>query len=145
MTFLEAALEILKRERKPLHYKELTERAIERKLLTFVGRTPEVTMQTQLTNAVKKAPGNPFVRARPGVFGLLGYPEAALEPEPEPQEKEKEKERAGGRAVATSSASNGNGGKNGGPEGERGRRRRRGGRGKGRRAEPTETQMGAQG
>ncbi|MBN2576937.1 MAG: hypothetical protein JXP73_20405, partial [Deltaproteobacteria bacterium] len=25
MTFLEAALEILKRERKPLHYKELTE------------------------------------------------------------------------------------------------------------------------
>src|SRR5581483_9722650 len=82
MTFLEAALEILKRERKPLHYKELTERAMERKLLTFVGRTPEVTMQTQLTNAVKKAPGNPFVRVKPGVFGLLRYPEAALEPEP---------------------------------------------------------------
>src|ERR1039458_6467786 len=40
MTFLEAALEILKRERKPLHYKELTEKAMERKLLTFVGRTP---------------------------------------------------------------------------------------------------------
>ena len=34
MTFLEAALEILKRERKPLHYKELTEKAMERKLLT---------------------------------------------------------------------------------------------------------------
>src|SRR4051812_11048725 len=83
MTFLEAALEILKRERKPLHYKELTERAMEKKLLTFVGRTPEVTMQTQLTNAVKKAPGAPFVRVKPGVFGLLRYPEAPLEPEPE--------------------------------------------------------------
>lgn len=46
-----------------------------KKLLTFVGRTPEVTMQTQLTSAVKKAPGNPFVRVKPGVFGLLRYPE----------------------------------------------------------------------
>jgi hypothetical protein len=80
MTFLEAALEILKRERKPLHYKELTEKAMERKLLTFVGRTPEVTMQTQLTSAVKKAPGAPFVRVKPGLFGLLRYPEAAPEP-----------------------------------------------------------------
>src|SRR3569833_3460196 len=48
-------------------------------LLTFVGRTPEVTMQTQLTTAVKKAPGNPFVRVKPGVFGLLRYPELTAE------------------------------------------------------------------
>ena len=54
MTFLEAALEILRREGRPLHYKDLTERAMGKKLLTFVGRTPEVTMQTQLTAAVKK-------------------------------------------------------------------------------------------
>ena len=75
MTFLEAALEILRHEGKPLHYKELTEHALGKKLLTFVGRTPEVTMQTQLTAAVKKAPGNPFVRTKPGFFGLLRYPE----------------------------------------------------------------------
>src|SRR3954463_3634499 len=86
MTFLEAALEILKRERKPLHYKDLTERAMDKKLLTFVGRTPEVTMQTQLTNAVKKAPGNPFVRVKPGIFGLLRYPELTAE-EREAEEK----------------------------------------------------------
>ena len=49
MTFLEAALEILKRERKPLHYKELTERAMDKKLLTFVGRTPEVTECVRVT------------------------------------------------------------------------------------------------
>src|SRR5256885_6863976 len=79
MTFLEAAEAILKRERKPLHYKELTERAMERKMLTFVGRTPEVTMQTQLTAAVKKAPGNPFVRVKPGIFGLLRYPDVTAE------------------------------------------------------------------
>jgi hypothetical protein len=82
MTFLEAALEILKRERKALHFKELTEKAINNKLLTFVGRTPEVTMQTQLTNMVKKQPGNPFVRVKPGVFGLLRYPELPVPSEP---------------------------------------------------------------
>ena len=79
MTFLEAALEILRHEGQPLHYKELTERALGKKLLTFVGRTPEVTMQTQLTAAVKKAPGNPFVRTKPGMFGLLRYPEVTAE------------------------------------------------------------------
>src|SRR5215471_9798414 len=79
MTFLEAALEILRHEGRPLHYKELTERALGKKLLTFVGRTPEVTMQTQLTAAVKKAPGNPFVRTKPGMFGLLRYPEVSAE------------------------------------------------------------------
>src|SRR6478609_1401508 len=79
MTFLEAALEILRHEGRPLHYKELTEHALGKKLLTFVGRTPEVTMQTQLTAAVKKAPGNPFVRVKPGIFGLLRYPEVTAE------------------------------------------------------------------
>jgi len=79
MTFLEAAFEVLRREGKPLHYKELTERVLGKKLLTFVGRTPEVTMQTQLTAAVKKAPGNPFVRVKPGIFGLLRYPELTAE------------------------------------------------------------------
>src|SRR6478752_3229948 len=90
MTFLEAALEILRREGRALHYKELTERAMDKKLLTFVGRTPEVTMQTQLTNAVKKAPGAPFVRVKPGIFGLLRYPEGVLEPLPADKEAEKE-------------------------------------------------------
>ena len=121
MTFLEAALEILRREGKPLHYKELTERAMTKKLLTFVGRTPEVTMQTQLTAAVKKAPGSPFVRVKPGIFGLLRYPELAPE-EREPEARESangEKPTEGGSRAAE--------------DGGRGRRRRRrGGRGRGR-------------
>lgn len=131
MTFLEAALEILRRERKPLHYKDITQKAMDRKLLTFVGRTPEVTMQTQLTAAVKKAPGNPFVRVKPGTFGLLRYPEAMPETEPPPRavaspaERPERPERArASTAAASDSATEG-----------RGRRRRRGGRGRGRREE----------
>lgn len=115
MTFLEAALEVLKREGKPLHYKELTERAMGKKLLTFVGRTPEVTMQTQLTAAVKKAPGSPFVRVKPGVFGLLRYPE--MPPEVEEPKARASADEGGADAKAR------------GEDGRR-RRRRRGGRGR---------------
>ncbi len=116
MTFLEAALEVLKREGKPLHYKELTERAMGKKLLTFVGRTPEVTMQTQLTGAVKKAPGSPFVRVKPGVFGLLRYPELPPEVE-EPKARTVVVDEGGADAKARA-------------EDGRRRRRRRGGRGR---------------
>src|SRR5690349_9749997 len=51
MTFLEAALEILRHEGKPLHFKELTERALGKKLLTFVGRTPEVSAEERAAYA----------------------------------------------------------------------------------------------
>ncbi len=141
MTFLEAAFEVLRREGKPLHYKELTERVLGKKLLTFVGRTPEVTMQTQLTGAVKKAPGNPFVRVKPGIFGLLRYPEltpeeraaAAKAEEAPPPRASAAPPRAGATAE-------------GGAAGEGGRRRRRrGGRGHGREdvANPTGSPVGS--
>src|SRR5438552_4651359 len=137
MTFLEAALEILKRERKPLHYKDLTERAMEKKLLTFVGRTPEVTMQTQLTAAVKKAPGSPFVRVKPGVFGLLRYPELSAE---ELKERDDKKRPAASSATAAPDSrparrdraeGSGGAGESDAADGEEGpgrRRRRRGAR-----------------
>ena len=121
MTFLEAALEVLRLEGKPLHYKELTERVIGKKLLTFVGRTPEVTMQTQLTAAVKKAPGNPFVRVKPGIFGLLRYPEVSAEERAAAAAAAKPVEEPPKRARAEDDSA---------PAGERGRRRRRGGRGR---------------
>jgi HB1, ASXL, restriction endonuclease HTH domain/Restriction endonuclease len=125
MTFLEAAFEVLRREGKPLHYKELTERVLGKKLLTFVGRTPEVTMQTQLTAAVKKAPGNPFVRVKPGIFGLLRYPELTAEERAAAAKAEEPAPRpvaAAPRAAGPAGAA-GEGGR---------RRRRRGGRGGGR-------------
>lgn len=75
MTFLEAAIEILKRERQPLHFKKLTQLAIERNLLTVIGRTPEITMQQRLNDALKKDdPGLILTREKPGVFGLRYYP-----------------------------------------------------------------------
>src|SRR4051794_37729657 len=148
MTFLEAALEILRHEGKPLHYKELTEHALGKKLLTFVGRTPEVTMQTQLTAAVKKAPGNPFVRVKPGIFGLLRYPEVTADERAAWAKIDAPPAAANGRAAERTSEDRGRDGGRGrdgaregregrdgppggaGRDGRRGRRRRgRGGRG----------------
>ncbi len=74
MTFLEAALAILKREGKPLHFKKLTEIALRENLLTVVGRTPEVTMQQRLNDALKKDTSLPLTREKPGIFGLRYYP-----------------------------------------------------------------------
>jgi hypothetical protein len=121
MTFLEAAFDVLRLEGKPLHYKDLTERVVGRKLLTFVGRTPEVTMQTQLTAAVKKAPGNPFVRVKPGIFGLLRYPEVSAEERAAATAKPAKPEEPPKRSRGDDDSA---------PAGDRGRRRRRGGRGR---------------
>ena len=74
MTFLEAAIAILKREGQPLHFKKLTEIALKENLLTVVGRTPEATMQQRLNDALKKDSTQSLTREKPGVFGLRFYP-----------------------------------------------------------------------
>lgn len=73
MTFLEAAIEVLRREGKPLHFKELTRLAIKYDLLSVVGRDPEQMMQTRLQAEVRR-PTSELTRVSPGVFGLRGQP-----------------------------------------------------------------------
>ena len=48
MTFTDAAAEVLRLIGRPLHYKEITDFAIERNLLSHVGKSPEVTMGARL-------------------------------------------------------------------------------------------------
>lgn len=71
MTFIEAAAEVLRHAGKPLHYKEITELAIAKNLLSHVGKTPEITMSHRLTAAIKKDDKDvPLVKVKPGVFAL---------------------------------------------------------------------------
>jgi restriction endonuclease Mrr len=71
MTFTEAAAEVLRIAGKPLHYKEITELAIEKNLLSHVGKSPEVTMGARLAALLKKEDKeNPIIRVKPGVFAL---------------------------------------------------------------------------
>ena len=66
MTFTEAAAEVLRIAGKPLHYKEITELAIEKNLLSHVGKSPEVTMGARL-EALLKAADVPRSLAEEGV------------------------------------------------------------------------------
>lgn len=74
MTFTEAAAEVLRIAGKPLHYKEITELAIEKNLLSHVGKSPEVTMGARLAALLKKEDKDTsIVRVKPGVFALRDW------------------------------------------------------------------------
>src|SRR5437762_9424336 len=80
MTFTEAAAEVLRLVGRPLHYKEITDLAIEKNLLSHVGKSPEVTMGARLAALVKKGDKeNPLVRVKPGVFALREWDPGTIE------------------------------------------------------------------
>src|SRR6187200_1401455 len=80
MTFTEAAAQVLRLVGKPLHYKEITDVAIEKDLLSHVGKSPEVTMGARLAALVKKGEkDNPLVRVKPGVFALREWDSTTIE------------------------------------------------------------------
>ncbi len=70
-TFKQSAIEILKKVKKPLHYKEITRLALESGILETVGTTPESSMNAQITVDIKhKGEGSDFMRTAPGTFTL---------------------------------------------------------------------------
>lgn len=70
MTFYEAAVEVLKESKRPLHYKKITELAISKSLLSHVGKMPEATMESLLTEEAEKSLDATIVKVRKGVFSL---------------------------------------------------------------------------
>src|SRR6185369_13396636 len=80
MTFTEAAAQVLRLVGKPLHYKEITDVAIEKNLLSHVGKSSEVTMGARLAALVKKGDkDNPLVRVKPGVFALREWDQDTID------------------------------------------------------------------
>ena len=72
MTFIEAARAVLDQEGRPLRSREIAEKAVASGLLSHVGKTPVQTMSARLSATVAKD-NSPFVRIRPGVFGLTEW------------------------------------------------------------------------
>ena len=70
-TFKQAAIEILKKSKKSLHYNEITRQALESGILATEGATPEATMGAQLAVDIKlKGKASDFIRTNPGTFTL---------------------------------------------------------------------------
>ncbi len=68
--YIKAAVQVLREEKRPLHYEEITRLALERGLLKGVNVShPEVTMAARLS-FVAKQEGASIVRAAFGVFQL---------------------------------------------------------------------------
>ncbi len=127
MTFTEAAVEVLKREGKPLHFRKIAEIAIHESLLDHVGKIPEDTMADQLAAHCKlPRPDRAIVVVQHATFALeeWGLPEDPLgleklvEPPPadEPAYRPRERHPIPARELARSS----------GRDAGRGRRREEG-------------------
>ena len=90
MTFTEAAVEVLRRAGKPLHFKEIAELALKENLLSHVGQDPELTMGQRLAAMAKREEDRKVVAVAPdGTFALLEWrvpEEAQVEPVPPPME-----------------------------------------------------------
>jgi len=127
MTFTEAAVEVLKREGKPLHFRKIAEIAIRDSLLDHVGKIPEDTMADQLAAHCKlPRPDRAIVVVQHATFALeeWGLPEdpAGLEklveppPADEPPYRPRERHPIPARELARGS----------GRDASRGRRREEG-------------------
>ncbi len=103
MTFTEAAVEVLRRAGKPLHFKDIADLACQGSLLSHVGQDPEVTMGQRLAAMAKREEDRKVVAVAPeGTFALLEWnvaPETIVEPvapplsPPEPAEMYRPRER----------------------------------------------------
>jgi restriction system protein len=71
LTFLEAAKAVLEEMKQPMHFKKITELAIQKKYLRSGGKTPEWTMGARLSVDVKeKGLRSEFIRTDSGKYGL---------------------------------------------------------------------------
>lgn len=70
MNFKQAAVKILEEAGKPLHYKEITKKALEQNLIQTDGATPWATMSALLSTDVKKEGSSFFIRTEPGHYYL---------------------------------------------------------------------------
>src|SRR5580692_8760521 len=95
MTFTDAAAEVLRLVGRPLHYKEITDIAIEKNLLSHVGKSPEVTMGARLAATLKKeSADNPLVRVKPGVFALREWDDKTIKSGLEPKKAARKGQRS---------------------------------------------------
>lgn len=70
-TFKQAAIEILKKSIKPLHYNDITKLALESGKLETEGESPEKTMVAIISVDIKtKKEGSDFIKVSPGVFSI---------------------------------------------------------------------------
>lgn len=86
MKFKDAAETILEQTKKPMHFKEITKRALDEGLLDTAGITPERTMGAQIYTGIlydqKVGREGRFTKVGPGIFGLKKWEAKITKPLP---------------------------------------------------------------
>lgn len=79
LSFADATVAVLTAEGKPLHYREITQRALTQGLIQTDGKTPEATLNAILAVDIKqKGQSSRFAWVKPGVFGLREWGLASI-------------------------------------------------------------------
>jgi hypothetical protein len=73
MTFHEAGLQVLEQAGKPMHFEEITTKAIQDGLLSHVGRIPEQTMRERLLTLARRTRNRKVLVVGPGQFALSDW------------------------------------------------------------------------
>lgn len=74
MSMREAALKILTLAGKPLHYQEITRRAIRAGLIRPEGKTPAYTLRARVGDDMQRNANSPFEWVADGTYGLKVWP-----------------------------------------------------------------------
>ena len=89
--FKKAAIKILQEVKHPLHYKEITRLALEKGILKTDGKTPEASMNAQLTMDIKnKGKASDFIKVAPATFALNPNKQEKFSKDAIPKDKEVE-------------------------------------------------------
>lgn len=90
MTFKKAAIEVLKKERRPMKPREITDLALKRQLFQTAGKTPVDTMSAVLyTDVNQNGSVSQFVQLGKNLWGLRGWDLSVLEKEIKQEEQAK--------------------------------------------------------
>lgn len=74
LSFADAAAKVLEISSSPLHYREITQQALEQGWIQTDGKTPEASLNAVISVDIKQnGDQSRFVRVRPGVFGLQSW------------------------------------------------------------------------
>ncbi len=74
MNYRDAVIQVLKDEKRELHYEEISALAIERKYIEPKGKTPQDTISTEISRDLRKfGSESVFLRYGKGIYGLREF------------------------------------------------------------------------
>lgn len=99
MSMSAAAFELLQDAEKPMHYRDLTDRALKDKLILTSGKTPEQSLRSQISMEIRrKGTKSRFVAKGSGIYALSRFGKRLARGEVAPTRTRAAKRRSGKNA-----------------------------------------------